>query len=645
MALVAQSGKQFAWGLLLAMMMTAPIVHGAAFTKITSGPIVSDGRGSRSVAWSDIDNDGDQDLFVTSGANSGNNNNQLYRNNGDGTFTEITTGPIVTDGMPSDGATLADYDNDGRIDCYVANWYGLNGLLYHGTGNGQFAQITGQAPANLPSHSEAASWADYDNDGFLDLFVANSAGDRKNFLYHNNGDGTFTRLLTGHPVTVQRISRCGVWGDYDNDGDVDLFVANESGQSNEFYENLGGGSFQMIISGDLVTDGGDSWSASWGDYDNDGYLDLYVANNGGEVGFLYHNNGDKSFTRIFGQPPATDLNWGTSSSWVDYDNDADLDLYVACGWGPTGSTKQKNRLYRNDGAGVFTRITDDPVAADSGWAYGCAFGDYDNDGDQDLVVARWQSESENNTMYRNDSGNANHWIDINCIGRASNNSAIGARLTLVATIGGQTVRQMREVSSTNGYCSENSLNVEYGLGDATVIDTLRIEWPSGTVDLHHGVGINQFVAAIEGSGSLCAALDSDRDGAVDPNQVSFGCAVDNCPTLFNPDQTDAEGDGVGDLCDNCPAMANPNQADSDHDGIGDACDGCCVGITGNVDCDSGEAVDIADLSALVDFLFAGGSLCCEAEADIDPQPGIDISDLSILVDFLFFGQGTLATCP
>ena len=271
------------------------------FTKITSGQLVTDGGASRSVNWVDYDNDGVLDLFVSNGLSTG-QNNFLYHGNGSPnyTFTKITGSPITSDNEKSDGSTWADFDNDGDLDAFVVNWYGDNNMFYWNNGNGTFTQSTTGPTVNDGGYSETASWGDYDNDGFVDLYVPNSGGTLENFLYHNNGDQTFTKITSGDIVTETFHSRGVSWIDYDNDGDEDMFVANENGENNNLYKNMlketSSPDFVKITSGTIVNDGGESWSASWGDYDNDGDQDVFVTNFAGENNFLYQNNDDGTFT-------------------------------------------------------------------------------------------------------------------------------------------------------------------------------------------------------------------------------------------------------------------------------------------------------------------------------------------------------------
>ena len=243
-----------------------------------------------------------------------------------GTFTRITAGDIVNDGGRSSGACWGDYDNDGHLDLFVTNWAGENNFLYHNNGDGTFEKITTGSIVNDGGWSRGCTWGDYDNDGFLDLFVSNDGGG--NFLYHNEGGTAFTRVLDT-PIASDGGNCYGTaWVDYDNDGWLDLFVARHTNDNNLLYHNKGNGVFEKITTGAIVNDGGYSASVSWGDYDGDGCVDLFVANVNNQPNFLYHNNCDGSFSKITAGPIATDVGFSSTSNWVDYDNDGDLDLFV-----------------------------------------------------------------------------------------------------------------------------------------------------------------------------------------------------------------------------------------------------------------------------------------------------------------------------
>jgi enediyne biosynthesis protein E4 len=232
------------------------------FTRISDAVFTQTLGDWRSVNWIDYNNDGWLDLFISQGPRGG-ANNKLYKNNKNGTFTAIANDPIVSDNAPSDGATWGDMDNDGDIDCFVVNWYGISNLFYLNNGNGSFTQTTTGNFVTDGGYSETASWGDYDNDGFLDLYVANSEGNKRNFLYHNEKNGTFSKITSGSPVTDAFLSRSVNWTDYDNDGDLDLFVTNEENQNDNLYRNDGGGVFTKITNVPIVLDGGSTMSSSW----------------------------------------------------------------------------------------------------------------------------------------------------------------------------------------------------------------------------------------------------------------------------------------------------------------------------------------------------------------------------------------------
>jgi hypothetical protein len=441
-----------------------------AFTKITFGPVVNDRGDSTGVAWADYDADGNLDFFMS---NFGSPLNFLYHNNGDGSFTRIMTGEIATDDTNSEGCAWGDYDNDGDLDLFVA--VGLNGndLLYRNNGDGTFTKITTGSLVTSGGSSRGCAWGDYDNDGYIDLFVSNERG-QNNFLFHNNGDGTFTKIISGKIVTDHGFSTGCAWGDYDNDGYLDLFVPNNN-ENNFLYHNNRDGTFDKITSGRIVTDGGSSFGAAWGDYDNDGFLDLFVANVN-QKNFLYRNNGDGTFTKITSGAIVNDVGYSWGAAWGDYDNDGHLDLFVANG--PPSGPGQNDFLYHNNGDGTFTKITTGSLANDGAIGDGCAWGDYNNDGFLDLFVTNLNDQ--NNLLYRNN-GNSNNWLIVQCAGRVSNRAGLGAKVRVKATISGQARWQMREISGGSGYASQNAAYAHFGLGDATNVELVRIEWPSGIV--------------------------------------------------------------------------------------------------------------------------------------------------------------------
>jgi hypothetical protein len=490
-------------------------LYSQTFTRITTGDIVNDIGHSEGCSWIDYDDDGDLDMFVPNRAYQ---NDFLYTNNGDGTFSKITSGSIVNDGAITVGCTWGDVEGDGDLDLFVSDHWGGNNLFYTNNGDGTFTKITSGDIVNDGGHSMGSSWVDYDNDGDLDLFVAN-AGNQKDFLYANDGSGTFTKITTSNIVKDTLETNSCSWADFDSDGDLDLFVTCYN--ANRYYTNNGDGSFTEITSGGIVDDYAASHGCSAGDFDNDGDLDLFIANSYNQDNLLYRNDGNNIFYWIITGDIVHDGGDSVSSSWGDYDNDGDLDLFV------TNHTGQDNFFYRNDGNGVFTKITSVNIVTDGGESETCVWGDYDNDGDLDLYVANGGgSQDEKNFLYQND-GNSNHWIKIRCIGTVSNTTALGTVVRVKAVINGSPVWQMRQISGQTGYASQNPLNAHFGLGDATSVDSIRIEWPSGIEEVYTNVLADKYMICTENQGAT--RVDFSRNTI--PGKFEL---FQNYPNPFNP---------------------------------------------------------------------------------------------------------------
>ncbi|MCH9032733.1 MAG: VCBS repeat-containing protein, partial [candidate division Zixibacteria bacterium] len=561
-----------------------------SFTKRTTGPVVSDGGLSRGVAAIDYDNDGHVDLYFTNSANSA-EVNFLYHNNGDGTFTRIFDDPLATLAKNSDCSSWGDYDNDGDLDVFISTWSNQFNRLYENDGGGNFTRITSGDPLSLGGYSDYAAWVDYDNDGDLDLFVGHGFGTMNNKLYINDGTGNLN-LLTGDVISVDanRTHGCA-WFDIDGDGYQDLYVANSSSQQNDLYLNQGDGSFSQITVGPAVSGFEFSLRAASGDFDNDLDLDIFVSNGGDQDNSLYVNTGAGTFTDISSVLTVASGGFSQSGVWADFDNDGDLDLLVTNGF---GSSSDFNYLYWNEGEGVFTPEFVGSLVTDQGWALGCAVADFDLDGDLDIAIGKGLNDTENNALYFND-GNGNNWISIICQGGISNRSAIGSKVYLKATISDSSFWQMREINSPTSF-GQNGLLVWFGLGDAAVVDSIRVEWPSGLVTHEAPVPVNQYFVINE--------CGSDPDG----DKVGVDC--DNCPNIPNTEQLDSDGDGIGDVCDNCPDSLNPNQLDTDGDGVGDACD-ICPGFDDNIDTDNDGIPD-------------GCEGCCVTPGDADGGGNVNI---------------------
>jgi enediyne biosynthesis protein E4 len=446
-----------------------------AFTKITMGAIATDGGDSSGCAWGDFNNDDFPDLFVGNGGTR----NFLYRNNGDGTFTKLTDAAPARDS--GYGGSWGDFDNDGWFDLFVSNLGAT--YLYRNNRNGSFTKITPFAGAT-GANSWSGSWGDFDRDGWIDLFISNGAGNN-NVLLRNNGDGSFTRIALGRIVRDGGVSIGAAWQDYDRDGWPDLFVAN-NGANNFLYHNIGAGTLERVTTGRIATDSQSAIVPDWGDYDNDGWPDLAVGAFGRNL--LFRNLGNGTFAKQTNGPVVLDAQNSEIVQWADYDNDGFLDLFSANNGG------QNNTLYHNNGDGTFAKIRTGSIVNDGGNSAGCAWADYDNDGFLDLFVANWQG-SRPNFLYRNNS-TSNHWLKVKCVGTVSNRAGIGAKVRVKATLRSKESWQLREISGGTGFGQTPSL-AHFGLGDAKLAGTVRIEWPSGAIQEVHHVAADKLLTVIE----------------------------------------------------------------------------------------------------------------------------------------------------
>ena len=474
------------------------------FTDVTAAAGLVDAEGkplkSGAVAWGDHDGDCFEDLLI--------DGRFLFRNKGDGTFENVSERAGLSGGV-SAGGLWADFNNDGHLDFFAVKtgekdpdtlWKNNSGTFENITVR---ARITDAVSAVFPekrSPGQAAGWGDYDSDGFVDLYVANyeRAGapyrrGSRDKLFRNRGDGTFEEVLagTGTAVPIPRCGRGVSWGDFNNDGRLDLYVANYRVDPNFLFVNRGGRFLNEArpfgVEGRLAhhpVGGFACWANSsggaWGDYDNDGDLDLVCANlaHPTQVGFsektaLYRNEFPRpEFTNVRSASGIKYEETHSQPAWCDYDNDGRLDLYI--------TSVYRGRyafLYRNKGDGTFedaTWLTG--TRAENGW--GCAWGDFDRDGSVDLAVA----SGSGIRLYRN-TGNSNHWLHVKLVGKDCNRAAIGTRVAVIVAGG----KQIREVEGGAGTASQNSLEVEFGLGESTVPVTVEIRWPCGKVQTLLGV--------------------------------------------------------------------------------------------------------------------------------------------------------------
>ena len=486
-------------------------------------------------AFLDYDNDGDLDLYIVNGAplpgfeTAALPTNILYRNDGHGTFTDVTTVAGVGNTGYGMGCVAADYDNDGNTDLYLTN-YGEN-ILYRNNGDGTFIDVTAHARVGGGDKwSSSCAFVDTDHDGNLDLYVVNyldyditkdqdwydSRGRRiysnpqvyagvSDTLYRNNGDGKFTDVTKRSGVYNNDGKGLGVTcGDYDNDGRIDIYVANDT-TPNFLYRNIGDGRFVDIgpFAGAAynehgVAEGG--MGVDFGDYNNDGALDIFVTNFSNETNTLYHNTADGAlidFTNIAGLGEVSFLKLAFGTKFFDANNDGILDLFVTNGHlYPTESDAleyaQTDQLFINTGEGTFVDASEQAGEYFSirRVGRGAAFGDYDNDGDTDIFVVNLNEEG---VLLRNEDGNKLNWLTIKTVGVTSNRDGIGARVEVVT----RSHSQIKEVQAGSSYLSGHDLRLIFGLGTETEAETVKIAWPSGVEQTLKNVKANQLLVITE----------------------------------------------------------------------------------------------------------------------------------------------------
>ncbi len=497
------------------------------------------------VAFFDFDNDGLLDIYLVSSytvadalAKKPRPHAALYKNLGNGTFVDVAEKAGVADPGWAQGVTVGDYDNDGFDDLYVT-CFGPN-KLYHTRGDGTFEDVTEKAGVGDPRYSMGAAWGDYDRDGYLDLFVSNyvdfkledlpefgkgklcqyrgvpvqcgprglpGAGDT---LYHNNGNGTFTDVSkkAGVDDPSGNYGLTATWTDFDDDGWPDLFVANDA-TPNYAYRNNHDGTFteEGLLLGVALDENGKEHAdmgVSFGDYDRDGRLDLIITNFSDEYNLIFHKNADGTYTDVARQTQTADVvmpfvGWGVK--FFDYDNDGWLDIFIDNGHVypqvegayPGGHYAQRRLFFKNKRDGTFDEIGAQlgKVFTEPAAGRGAAFGDYDEDGDIDIIVNQLDGPP---ALLRNEGGSkAGHWISLKLIGTKSNRDAVGAKVWLKA--GGMT--QVDEVTSSDSYLSHSDWRLHFGLGTARAVDEIMIRWPNGTAETLKNIKVDQVLKIVE----------------------------------------------------------------------------------------------------------------------------------------------------
>jgi hypothetical protein len=486
---------------------TATLTVDPTFVKITTGTIVTDVEASVGVSWCDYDGDGFQDLFVVNGLSYRSAKNSLYHNNGNGTFTKITTNALSATSNWWICGVWADVDNDGDPDLYAGSGVtGRQGVFYRNDGGGRFTAVSIAPTLDAAGRdSRIVSWGDYDQDGWVDLFMPGITRPGNNHLFRNLGDLNFKSMTPAEvgDLVAPAVSDSGVkatWIDCDGDGHLDISLWQDSGFA--LYLNSGSGFFTRTFTGSIANVTNLGGPPSWADYDNDGYFDVFIPrSNVDGINALHHNLGGTNFVEV---TQAAGLNRPMNTIagiWGDYDNDGNLDLFVLnpLNW-TTPILRSANMLYRGNGDGTFTEVDVGSPIWEGSDDWEACWVDYDNDGFLDLFIAAGGYSPEVNYLYRNNlpaTGNTNHWLKVSLVGKASNASGIGAKVRVTANIRGQTVTQLRAIEAPGGEGSNQGLLAHFGLGDATNVTTLRIEWPSGIVQELQNVATNQFLTVVE----------------------------------------------------------------------------------------------------------------------------------------------------
>jgi len=491
-------------------------------------------------AFLDYDNDGWMDIYLVNSGKcdffdpSPSLRNALYRNNRDGTFTDVTEKAGVVGGGYGMGVAAGDYDKDGFPDLFVSQ-YGRS-ILYHNNGDGTFTDVTEKAGVASPGWASSAVWFDYDNDGLLDLFVGRfgdfskaksiscgEVGRRRyclprmfqpmpSWLFHNNGDGTFTDVSKESGIAGSLGKAWGVVAtDINNDGRMDLFVANDT-VANFLFANRGNGRFEEIgLQADVAYNAEGQARSGMGcdsaDFNEDGWMDLFVANINEEIFSLYQNNRDETFedkAMELGIGMATRSMSGWGLKFLDYDNDGNLDLFLANGHpddlieGVYSGVKYHEPLllFQNNGT-AFKNVSDQsgPVFAKSFSSRGLAIGDFNNDGAIDVLISVNDGAP---VLLRNNSVGKNHWLGVRLIGKKSNPDAIGARITYRA---GDLKRSRVKVGG-GSFLSSHDPRIVLGTGKQSKIAWLEVRWPqpSGAVERFTDLPIDRYITIVEGTG-------------------------------------------------------------------------------------------------------------------------------------------------
>ncbi|SDS53516.1 Por secretion system C-terminal sorting domain-containing protein [Formosa sp. Hel1_31_208] len=460
------------------------------------------------LSFYDFDNDGWDDLTITTGSGD----DVRFLKNSNGIFVEQNFSGLSFN-YETKSVTWVDFDNDGDNDLFVTSTTVGNKLLEN-TGSMTFQDITATSGITINNlYTYGASWGDYNNDGFLDVFLSNRTSIVTNKLYKNDGDGTFTDVTLQSGIDLNpAFSFCSAFLDINNDGYQDIYVSNDKlSYENKLYKNNGDGTFSdiSVSSGTNVLI--DAMSVTVGDYNADGFFDIYVTNNpGGNV--LLRNNGDETFTNVAGATGTSFDSIGWGASFFDADNDMDLDLYVSGQLDGSVPSLLSAAFYENDTNSSFV-LNNSSFPGDNRSSYSNATGDINNDGLIDLVVSN--NDNDDIFLWKNMSSNSLNWIKLKLIGTQSNRNAIGAKIEISINDN----KQYRYTFCGEGYMAQSSNSVHFGLGTHTVIDYIKINWPSGVEEIFYNIQSNQTLNIVEGDNTLNSVDVAINTNVIYPNPV------------------------------------------------------------------------------------------------------------------------------
>ncbi len=526
------------------------------------------------VAAGDFDNDGFTDLIFTRQGDS----DILYRNLGNGTFSPMTAAAGFTAATRTNGVVSGDIDNDGDLDLYMTGASGAGrNYLYLNNGFGVFTDAGETNPASLmngaPRNGQGATFADYDNDGYLDLATGDwgtPAATSQSRLFRNLGavnPGMFVDVTAASGIDVHRSTTSYRFSprfvDLDRDGHMDLTFASDFHTSQLFWNNGDGTFTDGTLPAGVGTDF-NGMGSTFADYDGDGALDWFITNITADPdipsGFggwnrLYRNNGDRTFTDVTQQAGVRDSRWSWGTSFFDADNDSDFDLIATNGFNGPGFDFDRTHLWQNDN-GVFTDVSDASGVTDTGQGRGLAHLDFDNDGDLDIVIINNQDTP---ILYRNDGGNSGDYLRIHVEGTASNRDGIGAFITVTPDLTRPGEQIVWEIDGGSGFVSQNEHTAHFGLGDSDgTVDLVTIRWPSGLVQELYNVAANRTVTVIEGQ-PLALPGDLDGDGFVGITDLNLVLGNwNNAVTVGDYLLGDPSGDGFVGIEDLNAVLGNWN---------------------------------------------------------------------------------------